>query len=83
MSSGLAVLELLSVVVFCHKEKFQLVCGELVLGRRAAGLGMKVRLSSKFSGCSAQERDFRPNFQKASHGSAIFFKVLRMLRTGA
>ena len=41
------------------------------------------RFSSNFSKCSARERDFLENFQDAPHGSAIFFEIFRMLRTGA
>ena len=37
----------------------------------------------KFCGCSARERDFLQNFQDAPHRSAFFFKIYRMLRTGA
>ena len=38
---------------------------------------------SKFSGCSAQERDLPQKFQDAPHGISIFFQIFRMLRTGA
>ena len=41
------------------------------------------RCCSKFSGRSARERDFHRNFEDAPHGSAIFLKIFRILRTGA
>ena len=37
---------------------------------------------TQFSGCSARQHDFLQNFEDAPHGSAIFFEILRMLRTG-
>ena len=41
-----------------------------------------LRFCWKFSRCSARERDFVQNSQDAPHGSALFSKMLRMLRTG-
>ena len=48
-----------------------------------SGCPAQERDSSRFSGCSARERDFLQNFQDAPHRSAIFFKIFRMLGTGA
>ena len=48
---------------------------------------MRSTKTKLFRACSARERDFlmkkRRNFEDAPHGSAISFKLFRMLRTGA
>ena len=46
-------------------------------------LGTGVRCCSKFSGRSTRERDSHRDFEDAPHGSTIFFKIFRTLRTGA
>ena len=81
-------------VCFCvHVRAWICLCVRTYVMKIFRTLRTGARFSSTFSRRSARERDFRQNFQDAPfssksiqdapHGSAIFLKIFRKLRTGA
>ena len=72
-------------VCVCVRARARLGVGVCVCLRYVC-LFAGLRFSSKFSGCSARERDFeRQNdeiLRMLRMGTSIFFKLFRMLRTG-